>query len=582
MIVKYAFRNLIRLPWRTFLYISVAFFITLSVTAALFVCGAVQNAKSETEEGYVFVASLVPKKKDALSLRDIGYCIDKTEVLAYNVSMSECEGVILGGNYLFNLPENIAFEDAPLGWQDTLGCRMVAVENLGLCYSFFTGECTITEGTGITQDGYMGEKAEAVIPWWFAEEHDVKVGDTITRRYYQGSKMTYTYHRTEVVGIYETRAYAPNKEDYPVYIPLAVAEFDYGNLTSKVTDEITIHRADFVLEGRDSFQNFVLTAKENGLDFTNAGLVFNNRQYDVLLSELDDIYMIALIVAVTVFVAGMGMLIFFTVYLCTSRKSEWHLLASLGMQKRKIVAMIALELAVMLMFAVTIGFFVGRFSADAVCSYVETTISEKAAISEIIEKSGKSNTISDTEPLEKTIRLHISVSGVSYETTEMGIHYKTVLKDGEVGTVKRKYYDVGGDMKASQTAEQIPITIIGVDDVETLGIQVHEEYEVNTEYFIPVYVSASYDRSRLKNNMFLVKSYGKDDYVTIYRYSDMGISEAKNSHTQTLYIAGTYAENIYFSGNDILVSMEDYYKIQRHFSVTDEEFYFERMEIFSE
>ena len=88
---------MIRLPWRTLFCFAIVFFIVLSVSASLFVCVACEHAREALDENYVFVASLVPRKKDSLSLRDIGYCADGTEILSYNVSMSENNGVILGG-----------------------------------------------------------------------------------------------------------------------------------------------------------------------------------------------------------------------------------------------------------------------------------------------------------------------------------------------------------------------------------------------------------------------------------------------------------------------------------------------------
>ncbi len=309
--------------------------------ASLFIYSATVKAKTETEENYLFVASLVPKSE--VTLQDMQYCLDGTDVIAYNVSMSEEGGAIVGGDYLFHMPEKepVDATNASLFWEDIDLCRVVSVENLGLTYPFFTGECTITSGTNITQKGYMGQKAEAIIPWWLAEEYGVKVGDHITRRYDgKNSYGQHTYLSTEVVGIYETSVRSPNPENYPVYIPLSVAEFDYmytsGNTLGNLSFDVYIGRADFVLPNRDSFENFVLKAKENGLRFTKVDLVFNNRPYDVLLSELEDIRMIALVVAVTVMIVGFGMLVFFTVYLCNSRKQERVLLASLGMKKRNI------------------------------------------------------------------------------------------------------------------------------------------------------------------------------------------------------------------------------------------------------
>ncbi|MBR6744846.1 MAG: hypothetical protein IKM00_06495, partial [Clostridia bacterium] len=94
MIFKFAFRNLIRLPWRTVLYFFMIFFIIVSMTASVLIWHACLNAESTLEENYVFVASLVPKKKNGLLLSDLSYCLTDTEVLAYNVTMSEREGCI--------------------------------------------------------------------------------------------------------------------------------------------------------------------------------------------------------------------------------------------------------------------------------------------------------------------------------------------------------------------------------------------------------------------------------------------------------------------------------------------------------
>ncbi len=582
MSFKYAFRNLIRSPWRTILYIAVAFLITLSVTASLFIYGAADRAKTETEENYMFVASLIPQRKDSLVLSDIKYCLGGTDVLAYNISMSSFEAVVLGGEYLFHLPEKVNNEDASFNWRSDIACDMVAVENLGMMYPFFTGKCTIKEGTAFTTAGYMGEKAEAVIPWWLAEEYGAKIGDTIIRRYFNESAQNlYTYYETEVVGIYETSNPDPDKENYPVYMPLSVAEFDYGVLYGS-KDVITIHRADLLLKGRDSFEVLVMKAEESGLDFTNANLIFNNRQYDVLISELDDIHMIALIVAVVVLAVGMGMLVFFTIYLCTSRKGERVLLASLGMEKRKVLSIFVIELALMLVLSVGGGFLMGRYAADAVCSYVETSVSEKAVASDMIEQSGERDVLLDHEPMEPNFELDISVSGGSVSIKKPDIHYITNLKDGEIGYAKGNYYEVGSNVREIKDAEQIPVTVFGFSDFDALGIKVTEEQETR-EHWISVYVSESFDRSRVdtKNfNRFFIKQYGKEDYINLYATYDPGIREGTNQDGVALFIAGTYADNDYVSGNDLLVSLEDYHKIRQEFSVTDEEFYFERMEIF--
>ena len=314
-VLKFAFRNLVRLPLRTLLYFSIVFFIALSISASLFVYGACANAKEALDESYIFVASLVPRKKDSLSLRDIGYCADGTDILSYNVSMSENNGVILGGAYMQKLPEKTESENAPSAWMDEIGAKLAAVENLYLVPDFFSGECTMRDGTGITEKGYAGNTAEVVIPWWFAEKYGISVGDTLIRRYYRDDYDEYIYLESKVVGIYETNALSPDEIDYPVYIPLAVAELDYATLVAELdtpTSELLIERADFVLKDRESFEAFVMQARTNGLDFREANIVFNNSAYDTLSGELQNITAVAMLVLFTVFTIGLGVLVFFT------------------------------------------------------------------------------------------------------------------------------------------------------------------------------------------------------------------------------------------------------------------------------
>lgn len=53
MIIKLAFRNLVRMPWRTVLYFLVVFFLVVAVTASVFVYTACTGAKTALDEAYI-------------------------------------------------------------------------------------------------------------------------------------------------------------------------------------------------------------------------------------------------------------------------------------------------------------------------------------------------------------------------------------------------------------------------------------------------------------------------------------------------------------------------------------------------
>ncbi|MBQ3490249.1 MAG: ABC transporter permease [Clostridia bacterium] len=576
-VLKFAFRNLVRLPLRTLLYFSIVFFIALSISASLFVYGACANAKEALDESYIFVASLVPRKKDSLSLRDIGYCADGTEILSYNVSMSENNGVILGGAYMQKLPKKTESKNAPAAWMDEIGAKLVAVENLYLVPSFFSGECTMRDGTGITQKGYVGESAEVVIPWWFAEKYGISVGDILIRRYYRNDYGEYIYLESGVVGIYETNALSPNEMDYPVYIPLAVAELDYATLVAELytpTSELLIERADFVLKDRQSFEPFVLRTKENGLDFREADLIFNNSSYDTLNGELQNITAIAMLVFFTVLAVGLGVLVFFTIYLCHARKREQELLLALGMSRYKISLMFAIELIAIVFVSALIGCGVGYMAADGVCGYVNESVLSSAELSEKIENIGSDAISSLTKPLEQKIRLEISIEESEISLPNVMINYARIPNVDEIGVSKHLYYNIGSNLQnILEGKRREPISVVGITDMSAVKTNLFNDVLVNG---ICVFVSKDFDMSQTNNGIIYLTPYDLNGYVSLSKDAHM-LGNASLPEKAYVHIVGTYEENPYCSGSDMLVSMEDYHKLYSEFSITDENFYFERI-----
>ena len=576
-VLKFAFRNLVRLPLRTLLYFSIVFFIALSISASLFVYGACANAKEALDESYIFVASLVPRKKDSLSLRDIGYCADGTEILSYNVSMSENNGVILGGAYMQKLPKKTESKNAPAAWMDEIGAKLVAVENLYLVPSFFSGECTMRDGTGITQKGYVGESAEVVIPWWFAEKYGISVGDILIRRYYRNDYGEYIYLESGVVGIYETNALSPNEMDYTLYITLAVAELDYATLVAELytpTSELLIERDDFVLKDRQSFEPFVLRTKENGLDFREADLIFNNSSYDTLNGELQNITAIAMLVFFTVLAVGLGVLVFFTIYLCHARKREQELLLALGMSRYKISLMFAIELIAIVFVSALIGCGVGYMAADGVCGYVNESVLSSAELSEKIENIGSDAISSLTKPLEQKIRLEISIEESEISLPNVMINYARIPNVDEIGVSKHLYYNIGSNLQnILEGKRREPISVVGITDMSAVKTNLFNDVLVNG---ICVFVSKDFDMSQTNNGIIYLTPYDLNGYVSLSKDAHM-LGNASLPEKAYVHIVGTYEENPYCSGSDMLVSMEDYHKLYSEFSITDENFYFERI-----
>lgn len=575
MIFKFAIRNLIRLPWRTLLYIAVTLGIVLSITASLFVYRACENTISELDKQYVFVASVVPNGQDPVLLSGMDACLENTDVLAYNITVAEARGAIPRGKNMTKMPSLDDREEAEMLWPHDEGVPFLAVENLSLVPSFFDGRCTIREGTGITASGYSGEASEIVIPWWLAERYGISVGDTLIKRYEYGK---YTFFEAKVVGIYEANVHTFAEKNYPAYIPLAIAEMDLGYTVVRYMHEtVAVQRADFVLNGREAFEEFVLTAKANGFDFQKAIIIFNNSAYDSLSSELANIHMIALLVCIVILTVGLGILIFFTVYLCHTRTKERTLLISLGMTKRKVNRMLVLELLIMLIISICLGVFGGYFAADGICSYVNASVLSRADASDAIQNEG----IDRNEPLFQNMSLEISVSYKKEQAEPIAVNYNLKTNENEIGVSKHTYQFIGTELAGKDNREWIPVSIVGVTDFSEMNVSVKFEtfqrHPYYRDFFLYGYVSESSPYAPKEDELYTtyyINGCARDAFV---RIDGQNIESAESLSQTKVYIIGTYKDTEYCSGSDILLRMEDYHRLYSEHSVTTDAFYFERI-----
>lgn len=568
------------------------FFIIVSITASLFVWNATAKAKEGLHENYIFVASLVKRENTEIPLSEIFKCLDHESVKAFNVSMSEAEGTIPSGDAMLRMPSIEIKGEKKDVWVDEFGCNLLAVENLALTYPFFSGECTIREGTGLTKEGYNGLISEIVIPWWLADRYDIHVGDTVNRRYHRSTENMYL--PCIVVGIYESRENVTDIRSYPAYIPLAVAEIDYGSFLSRM--EIpTVERADFVLSSRDAFDDFVAHANENGINFKKTNIVFNNSTYDVLASALDNIHTIAFLVFTLVLFIGIGLIVFVTVYLWKSRKDEQNLLTSLGMKKIKVNLMIATELCVIVIFSVILGFFGGRTAADGICQTVNDTVLARANASEKIQNMQSTEDFEITMPLEKNIKMDFSSKGYRILTTDVEMNELDTLKENEIGVSRHTLYIMMTDSEADiymkygkvlseeeqkmydyifYERELVTFDVIGVSNLSLFELNTIREYPYE---IVGLYVS---ENSPYANEEAIyLSSRNRNEYVQINN-TGMNAVLAPNKRPPAMSryeIVGTYKDNEYCSGNDILVSLENYHKLYSHLSVTEEEECFKRI-----
>jgi hypothetical protein len=367
---------------------------------------------------------------------------------------------------------------------------------------------------------------------------------------------------------------------YPAYIPLAIGERDYKKLPTTFDTALNIDRADFLLGGREDFENFVRSAEKNGLDFKNAELVFNNSVYDSLSVEMDNIHTIALAVAWTVLGVGVCVLLFFTVYLYHSREKERMLLTCLGMPKHKINGMIALEHIVVFVLAAAIGTFAGFGVAEGICNFVSDSVLEKASASEEILSS--ETVFESTKPLDYPVKIEISVNQVSSEGMDMEINLRKTVGEGEIGISSLTYYEIGDEVTDIFHSALAPLRVVGLSDIDLAGTSVRAD-EISSipnyyEGFVYGFVSKDSpyadEIERNGKQVLFVAAEGKDSYVLM---SGATLDETTMIASGMIILIGTYEENPYCSGSDILIRLGDYHRLYSAFSVAEGSFCFERI-----
>jgi len=328
------------------------------------------------------------------------------------------------------------------------------------------------------------------------------------------------------------------------------------------------------LKNRQAFESFVLRTKGNGLDFREAGLIFNNSSYDNLNGELQNITAIAILVFFTVLAVGLSVLVFFTVYLCHSRKREQELLLALGMSRYQISLMFAIEWIAIVFVSALIGCGAGYMAADGICDYVNASVLSDATLSEKIENIGSGDKSKLSTSLDQKIRLEISVGESEISLPNVMINYVHTPNADEIGVSKHLYYNIGGNLQnILEGKRREPISVVGITDISAVKTNLFHDVPVHG---ICVFVSKDFDTSQTNNGVIYLTPYDWNGYVSLSKDAHT-LGNASLPEKAYVHIIGAYEENPYCSGSDMLVSMEDYNKLYSAFSVTDENFYFERI-----
>ncbi len=366
-LLKRACVNLIRMPVRNLLYLTVIFIMVLITV----ICGKIYNvgktAKSKLITEYPIIATVIPKSditpegikislRKLLNLDELSILLKSDSVYAYNISLNA--GMLAEEEILFELPDNQILSADPLPSIDIKNNIVLAVNNLMMEQEFLNGSYRIIEGENFSDDDVYNGNAVIIISKTIADMYGLNVGEHIN---YKVSNSN-AYRQYEVKGIYES---VSGEDIYLLYIPIcdlfhdwanfmggdSLVDREYNGIVSRTKDSVA--RLDFNLKGSEYISDFISDAIENGLDFKNFEIIVNDKGYKTAEAGISDVTRISLFILILALSAGFIIIISITVYCRGTRIREAMILHCLGMKRFHITVMFAFE--ILIVFAVSGG-----------------------------------------------------------------------------------------------------------------------------------------------------------------------------------------------------------------------------------
>ena len=501
--IKLALRNIVRMPKRTVVNLILFLLVTASVTSGIIVYNATGSALENLDENYTFVASMVssdPSQRD-MRLDDFRICFDDEAVLAYNITFDNRIIFLPEDRLLHEFISEAELDITPVDSFYT-DCGAEATNNLYLERGFFEGKYKMLSGGDFSEDAYDGNTPEIILPKWFADEHGISVGDKIIYYYdiaFYGGTFSMSGIRSVVVGIYENTENPLSHTESGAYIPMQfmMRSGVYGGLNSLVSGykapQFSVERADFVLHNRDAIYPFIENAQKSGIDISKIDIVFNNAEYDMIREGLINVRVVVAVLVIIVSSAGFGILLTFTVNTVMARRREKEVLRAVGMKKSAVALMFVIELLIIAILALPLGYISGRIASNLICRYADSTVEGNIEEMKLLEK-GEDHPDYTIRPLNCNIKMSIANGTVETSVREF-LPYRT--EGADAGGVDVRLVTVYNTnvMKFAEAKTSVwtPITLAVVEDPGVLIVEDHREeliesgklFDVHLEVYVP-------------------------------------------------------------------------------------------------
>lgn len=401
IIVKNAFRNMIRNKGRNILISTIITIITFCTCIALAIHQAGVNLAQAYKKTNPLAISFSlnmnelrnadDEEKDdfqSLTVTDVNTYGDSKLVKDYyytleaSLSSDEIEAVndnVRPGRESSNVDEESSEVDASHGKNvGSIGnFRITAYSDFSYLTDFVEGSKQIVDGVMVTGDS---EDSEIVISQNLAEDNGLEVGDDIAFYLPNNEDMTYTF---TIVGIFETEDDSTSSNfmnmnvlnsSNQMYVNLhSVEEILDDNNNNDDSQLVATNglTAIFYLYDNDDLEQFEAEVKDKGLsDYYSVST--NEDEVNQQLQPIQNIVNFSVRFLVVVLVIGVFVLTIINVLNIRDRKYEIGVLRAIGMSKFKVTSLFILET----LFITLVSFVLGATSGTLLAQPVTNTVLE--------------------------------------------------------------------------------------------------------------------------------------------------------------------------------------------------------------
>lgn len=476
IIVKNAFRNMIRNKGKNFLIGIIITIVTLCTCIALAIHQAgtnlVQTYKDTNPLSISFSLNMNElrnanddEKNDfaALSVEDVEKYGDSNLVKDYyytlEASLSSDDVSAVNDNVRpsgndENAPDDLPEENINRGKDmGNIGdFRITAYSNFAYLSDFTDGVKKIVDGSMVTGDG---DDDEIVISESLAEDNGIEVGDEVEFYLPSDEDTTYTF---TVVGVFE-EVRSDNSSDFMGMNALNGSNQIYANLSTvqKVLDDqgeddtkLVANNglnAEFYLYSNDDLDKFREEVQEKGLS-SYYSVTTNEEEINQQLEPIQNIVSFSIQFLIVILIIGVVVLMIINFLNIRDRKYEIGVLRAIGMSKFKVTCQLILEIFFVAILSLIIGTTCGVLLAQPVTD-------------KVLEQEISSYT-------ENSINTQNNFGGEGFEKPSQDVSGERTpgkMPNGRSGAK-------GGSLNVSNYVDSLTVHISAITILELLGISI--------------------------------------------------------------------------------------------------------------